>query len=330
MRLLTRSDIARAISMPEAVEAAGRAYAQLSMGHAEVPPRIVISSEKYAGVTLFMPGALTGEDAMAIKIVSVHDRNPERGLPLIHGLVIVIDPATGRPLAAMEGGHLTALRTGAGSGAATDLLARGDAKTAAIFGAGIQARTQLLAVAAVREIRRFWIYSPRLDRVEAMIQELRPQLDASIELRAAESPSRAVRDAEIICAATTSATPVFSGEDLKPGAHVNAVGSFRPHIREVDALTLQRASKIVVDSMESAMAEAGDILMAIDEGAIPASKIHGEIGEIGAGLKPGREDDQEITFFKSVGNAAQDVATAHAIYRRSLEENLGIDIDLEA
>lgn len=330
MRLLRRSDIQRALSMSEAVEAVRRGYAQLSTGLAEAPPRIALSSGKHDGVTLFMPGQLTGEDAMAIKIVSVHHRNPERGLPLIHGLVIVIDPGTGRLLAAMEGGYLTALRTGAGSGVATDLLARKDAEIAAIFGAGIQARAQLLAVAAVRGIRRCWIYARRADRVEAMIRELHDQPGGSIELRAAESPSQAVREADIICAATTSSTPVFDGADLKPGAHVNAVGSFKPHVREVDALTLQRASKIVVDSMEGAMSEAGDLLMALEEGAIPASKIYGEIGEIAAGSKPGRENDQEITFFKSVGNAAQDVVTAQAIYQRALEENLGIDVDLES
>ncbi|MGH8595467.1 MAG: ornithine cyclodeaminase family protein [Gammaproteobacteria bacterium] len=328
MRLLTRTDVQRAISMREAIEAVKHAFIELSTGTADVPPRVALPLERHDGVTLFMPGYLGGADSLAVKIVSVHNRNTERNLPLIHGLVIVIDPATGRPLAAMEGGYLTALRTGAGSGVATDLLARRDAEVAAIIGAGVQARTQLLAVAAVRPIKRFLIYSRRAENVHALIAEMKPLLDPSVELLAAESPSQAVREADAICAATTSATPVFDGADLKPGVHVNAVGSFKPDVQEVDCETLKRASKIVVDSREAAMEEAGDLLVAIERGTIQASDIYAEIGEIAAGWKPGRERDDEITYFKSVGNAVQDASVAQAIYRQALIDNLGIEIDL--
>src|SRR5262252_9584813 len=172
MRLLTRSDVQRSISMREAVEAVKRAFVELSTGRADVPLRIALSQPKHGGITLFMPGYLSDSESLAVKVVSVHNRNPGRNLPLINAVVIVIDPATGQAVAAMEGGYLTALRTGAASGAATDLLARRDAEVAAIFGAGAQARAQALAVAAVRPIKRFWFYSRRREHVEEMIAEM--------------------------------------------------------------------------------------------------------------------------------------------------------------
>ena len=314
--------------MREAVEVVKRAFSELSTGRADIPLRTILSLPKHDGVTLFMPGYLSDSESLAVKLVSVHNLNPERDLPLINAVVVVIDPATGQAVAAIEGSYLTALRTGAGSGAATDLLARRDAEVAAIIGAGAQARTQALAVAAVRPIKRFWIYSRSRRRVEELITDIGPQLGTSIELLSAESPSQAVREALVICAATTSSSPVFDGADLRPGAHVNGVGSYRPAMQEIDCVTLRRASKIVVDSREGALTEAGDLLVAIERGEIQSSDIYAEIGEIAAGLKAGREDDDEITYFKSVGNAAQDAAVAHAIYQRALRDDLGVEVDL--
>ena len=328
MRLLTRTDVERTLSMPDAIEAVRRAFIELSTGSADIPLRAAIPLTRHDGVTLLMSGYLREAGALAVKIVSVHGGNPARKLPRINALVVLIDPETGRPVAAMEGGYLTALRTGAGSGVATGLLARKDAETAAILGAGIQARTQLQAVAAVRAIKRFRIYARHSENVRAMIAELQPQFDPSIEIFPAQSPAEAVRNADVICAATTSATPVFSGADLKPGAHVNAVGSYQPNVQEIDCETLRRASKIVIDSREGAMAEAGDLLVAIARGAISPDDIYAEVGEIAAGLKPGRENDNEITYFKSVGNAAQDAAVAHAIYQQAMNANLGLEIEL--
>jgi ornithine cyclodeaminase/alanine dehydrogenase-like protein (mu-crystallin family) len=328
MRLLTRTDVQQSISMREAVDVVKSAFRELFIGRADIPLRTVLSLPKHDGVTLFMPGYLSDSESLAVKVVSVHNRNPERNLPLINAVVVVIDPATGQAVAAIEGGYLTALRTGAGSGAATDLLARRDAEVATILGAGAQARAQTLAVAAVRPIKRFWIYARRRDQVEEMVAEIRPQLGPSIELLVADSPSQAVRDALVICAATTSLTPVFDGADLRPGAHVNGIGSYRPGMQEIDCVTLRRASKIVVDSREGALTEAGDLIVAIERGEIQLSDIYAEIGEIAAGLKAGREDDDEITYFKSVGNAAQDAAVAQAIYQRAMRDDLGVEVDL--
>lgn len=329
MRLLNHSDVHQSLSMREAVEIVKLAFIELSTGKADSPLRTAIPQTKHDGLTLFMPAYLSGADALAVKIASIHNRNSELGLPRIHALVVLIDPQTGQPLAAMEGGYLTALRTGAASGAATDLLARTDAEVAAIIGAGKQARQQVLAVAAVRPIKRFWVYARHRESAESLIAELQPQLVAA-ELLAADSPAQAVCEADVICAATNSRTPVFDGRDLKPGAHINGIGSYTHEMQEVDFATLRQASKIVVDHRQAALAEAGDLIVAIESGEIRVEDIYAELGEIAAGLKPGRERDDEITYFKSVGNAVQDAAVAQAIYQKALKENLGTGFELLA
>jgi alanine dehydrogenase len=327
MRYLTRHDVQQALTMADAIDAVRKAFIQLSIGEAQVPPRASVALDAHQGLTLFMPGFLAATQSLAVKIVSVHERNHERNLPRINALVLLIDPATGLPLAMMEGGYLTAIRTGAASGVATDLLAKPDATTAAIFGAGAQARTQALAVAAVRDIRRFRVYARTQRNIHAMLAELKPQLGDEVELVAAKSPTEAIAGADIICAATSSLEPVFDGAGVQVGTHVNATGSYQPHMQEIDIKTLLRASKIVVDSREAAAMEAGDLLIAIESGALSPDKIYAEIGDIAAGLKPGRETSEEITYFKSVGNAVQDAAVAQLVYQRAIHEGIGTEID---
>ncbi|MBI3914450.1 MAG: hypothetical protein HY327_09760 [Chloroflexi bacterium] len=328
MLILSRSNIQQAITMQDAIVIVRAAFAQLSTGKATVPLRVSIPLEKNDAVTLLMPAYLHNSNALGIKIVSVHNRNPEKNLPLIHALVVVIDAATGKPLAALEGGYLTALRTGAVSGVATDLLARRDARVAAIIGAGVQARTQLLAVASVRDLARAFVFDSDANRAQTFVAEMRGQAGVPADLRAAATPREAVREADVICTATTSATPVFDGHDVKAGAHINAIGAYTPAMQEVDETTLKRASKIVVDARSGALAEAGDLLIAIQRGAITENNIYGEIGEIAAGLKAGRERAEEITYFKSVGNAVQDVSVARAIYDAAARLNLGVEVNL--
>lgn len=326
MRLLNRLDVQQSLPMREAIELVKQAFIELSTGNACSPMRTAIPQPNHDGLTLFMPSYLSGADALAVKIASIHNRNFELNLPRIHALVVVIDPHTGQPVAAMEGGYLTALRTGAASGAATDLLARRDSEIAAIIGAGQQARQQLIAVTAVRPIKQVWIYARRGGAVETLIAELQPQMSA--ELLVADSPAQAVRDADVICAATNSRTPVFDGADLKPGAHINGIGSYTHEMQEVDFTTLRRASRIVVDQRQAALAEAGELIIAIEHGELCAEDIYAELGEIAAGLKPGRESNDEITYFKSVGNAVQDAAVAQAIYQTARRNNLGLEFDM--
>ncbi len=330
MRILSRSDVQRALPMQDAIAIVRGAFAQLSTGQATVPLRVPVPIPAHDGVTLFMPAHLQASDALAVKIVSVHNQNPKQGLPLIHALVVVIDAATGKPLATMDGTLLTALRTGAAGGTASELLARKDARIAAIFGAGVQGRTQLLATATVRKLETVYVYDALPGKAEQFANEMCGQGPIPQDIRAASSPAEAVGAADIICTATTSLHPVFSGQDLRPGVHINAIGAYTPQMQEVDETTLQRADKIVIDSQSGALAEAGDLLIALEHGTIARSRIYGEIGEIAAGKKAGRERADEITFFKSVGNAVQDASVARAIYDAALRDNLGVEVNIDA
>ncbi len=325
LRVLSREDVRRALPMREAVEAMKRAFAQLSQGEAVVPLRVPVPVERHHGVTLFMPGYLAADDRMAVKIVSVFNDNPAKGLPLIHALVVVVDAETGAPTAVMDGTYLTALRTGAASGAATDLLAREGARVAAIFGAGAQGRTQLEAVCAVRPIEAAWVYDVVPERAAAYAEEMAKRL--GIPVHVASTPAEAVRQADVICTATTSSTPVFDDADVRPGTHINGVGAYTPQMQEVPAETVARA-KVVIDHREASLAEAGDLIIPLQQGLIAEDHIWAELGEIVAGLKPGRTDPEEITFFKSVGVAVQDVAAAAAVLEAAKQQGLGVEVPL--
>ncbi len=309
IRILTREDVQKALPMREAIEAVKGAFAQLSAGRADVPLRTSLDVPDHNGVTLFMPAYLSDDDAMAIKIVSVFNHNPGKGLPLIHALVIVVDAETGAPEAVMDGTYLTALRTGAASGAATDVLARQNTHVAAIFGAGAQGRTQLDAICTVRPIEEAWIYDIDRERAERVADEMDDILAPSVE--AADSPAEAIRRADVVCTATTSSSPVFNDADVRPGTHINAIGAYTPQMQEIPPETVLRA-KVVIDHHEAALAEAGDLLIPMEQGLMTAKQIHAELGEIVAGVKAGRETAEEITLFKSVGVAVQDVAVAEA------------------
>lgn len=324
LRLYSAADVRRALPMAEAIAAMKAAYAELSAGRVQIPLRTHLAVAE-GDSTLVMPFCAPDHGAVGLKLVSVFNSNPARGLPLIHALVLAVDAATGRPQALIEGGSLTAIRTGAASGAATDVLARPDATTVALFGSGAQARTQLEAVCTVRPIERVWVYS--LGGAEAFATEMagRGPIPARIEIAA--SPTEALRDADIICAATTSRTPVFDGRDLKPGAHVNGVGSFTPEMQEIDAETVRRA-RVVVDSREAALAEAGDLLIPLRQGVVTLDHLSAELGEVIAGLKPGRTSAEEITFFKSVGVAVQDALAAQRVARNGLALGLGTVVAL--
>jgi ornithine cyclodeaminase/alanine dehydrogenase-like protein (mu-crystallin family) len=199
-----------------------------------------------------MPFYAPDGGALGLKVVSVFNSNPSRSLPLIHALVLVVDAETGQPQALIEGSALTAIRTGAASGAATDLLARPDASVVAILGSGVQARRQLEAVCTIRKVESVLVYS--LAGTEAFVEEMAGKGSIPNDIQIVESPAAAIRGADIICTATTSRTPVFNGHDLKPGTHINGIGSFTPDMREIDSVTVQRA-RVVVDSREAALAE---------------------------------------------------------------------------
>lgn len=292
MLILTADDIAQALTMPEAIAAMRSAFRQISSGAAPdvatVPPRVATPTP--AGVTLSMPAYLPEQGALVVKVVSVHPGNAARGLATIQGAVLLLDAHTGELKALLDGRSLTALRTGAATGLATGLLARPEAAVLTIFGAGGQSAQQIAGVQAVRAIREVRV------------------------VRRGDPAAVALAGADIVVTATNSATPLFAFEDLPAGVHINAIGSYRPDIRELDAETMRRAT-VIVDATESARAEAGEL-----QGGVT---IHAELGQIVAGLHPGRTRSDEVTVFKSVGHAAQDAAIAHAIVLAAEVRGLG-------
>ena len=327
LRLLTAEDVRRALPMRAAIEAMKQAFGLLSAGQAAVPLRSRLDIPAEEATLLLMPAHAPARGGLGVKIVSVFPKNSGRDLPTIHALVLALDPASGRPRALLEGASLTALRTGAASGAATDLLARPDAHVAAIFGSGVQARTQLEAICTVRAVDTVWVYGIDRAQVRAFIDSLAGQGPIPQDLRAARSPQEAVEAAEIICTATTSARPVFEGRAVRPGAHVNAVGSYTPAMQEVDADLVARA-RVVVDSRAAALKESGDLIVPIRQGLFSEQGIHAELGEIVNGDRPGRSDPSEITLFKSVGIAIQDVLAAAQALKAAELSGLGTTVAL--
>ena len=325
MLILSSKDIAEALPMSSAIDAVKKAFVQLSVGKAHIPPRTQIEIREVEGTTLFMPGYLEDERQMAVKVVSVFPNNRKIGVPPIHALVVVVDVDTGRPISVLDGATLTALRTGAASGVATELLARKDAETVSIFGAGLQAQTQLEAICAVRKISRALVYDLAAERAENFAREMEDRLGIAVGV--AHDPDRAASTADIICTATTSGVPVFDDEFVRTGTHINAIGVFKPHMHEVPVDTVARA-KVIVDHLQSVLEEAGDLLIPMRHGLIGPEHIIGELGQLLLGRIEGRTSDKEITLFKSVGVAAEDVAAASLVLERASKMGLGTTVDM--
>lgn len=324
MLILTAEDVRRALPMNEAIEAMKEAYAAFSAGKAEAPLRTRLSVAPHDALVLFMPAYVRSEqsEALAVKIVSLFPENPKHNLAYIQAAVLVLEPESGRAQALLEGATLTAIRTGAAGGAAIDLLARPESKTLAIFGAGIQGRTQLEAACTVRSIETVWVYDPNPERARAFVNEMAGHGPIPNDLRIAETPSQAVQQADIICTATTSSTPVFDDADVKPGTHISAIGSYTPQMQEIPSETVAR-SRVFVDSRQAVMAEAGDLIQPIRQGIFGEEHIYAELGEVVLGRKQGRQSPDEITVFKSVGLAVQDALAAQVAIRNALKMGLG-------
>ena len=328
MLLLTAEEVRKALPMNEAIEAMKQAYASLSSGKAVVPLRTRLSIPDREALSLFMPAFVNSPegDALAIKVVSLFPTNPTHGLAYIQAAVLVFDPETGQAIALLEGSSLTAIRTGAASGAAIDLLAREDSKIVAIFGAGAQGRTQLEAACTARAIETAFIFDSNPDKAQALVTEMNSQGFNTRDLRVAGSAREAVENADIICTATTSLRPVFQDKDLKAGTHISAVGSYRPDMQEVPAETLERA-KIFVDSRTASLEEAGDLIQPMQARLFDESHICGELGEVVLEQVPGRQTQDEITYFKSVGIAVQDAMAAQVALTNARKMNLGTEVD---
>jgi ornithine cyclodeaminase/alanine dehydrogenase-like protein (mu-crystallin family) len=293
--------------MANAIDAMREAFTQLAMGQVTMPTRQRLDVASEHGVALFMPCHSHAQKLISLKVATLFHDNPQRGLPLIHSLLILTDGTTGAHLAIMDGASLTAIRTGAASGLATDLLARPDAAVAVVFGTGVQARTQLEAVCQVRPIRRARVYGRNAAAAERFASEMTARLGISVEH--APTPGEALADADVVCTATSSTTPVFDDHDLPPGVHVNAIGAYRPDMAEIPAATVRRA-RVVVDHRPAALEEAGDLLGPLREGLITEAHFATELGDVLLGRAPARTDARQVTLFKSVGLAIQDLCAA--------------------
>lgn len=327
MLVLNAAEVERVLPMGEAISAMKGAFQALSEGSVTLPLRSQLTIEEKDARVLLMPAYLKadGGGTLGVKTISVFPENAELGLPLLHAAVLVLDENTGAVRALLEGGRLTAVRTGAASGAATDLLARENCAVGAIFGAGVQSRSQLEAVCAVRNLKQVWIYDPNPKRTEAFIREMAGRGPIPEDLRPAASPAQAAAEADLICTATTSKEPVFKAEDLKPGVHINGVGSFTPEMIEVPP-ELVKAGSVFVDSRAGVMEESGEVLEAIRQGLIEEEDLV-ELGEVLAGTSPGRVDPEQNTFFKSVGIAVQDAAAGGLALKKAEELGIGQRVD---
>ena len=327
MLVLNAADVRRAMPMAAAIEAMKTAFADFTAGRANVPPRIHMKIE-HDGDTLVMPAFVDGAEGqtLTVKIVSLFGGNLDRGLARIQAVVVAFEPDTGRPMAVLDGAEVTSIRTAAASGAATDLLARQDSRTLAILGAGVQARSHIRAVCTVRAIETIRVYSRTRSKILDLIAEMESDSTINCKLEAAVSACAAIREADIVCTTTTSPTSVFEDGDLSEGVHINAVGSYKPEVREVPAETVCRALA-VVDSREAAWEEAGDLIQPLRDGQITRDHIHAELGELVVGTKLGRSSPRQTTFFKSVGLAVQDAAAAQLAISNATDAGFGQTVD---
>ena len=327
MLVLTRSDVEALLTMPETIKAVEDGFRRYAAGEVVMPQRMATVIEPHQGIYLTMPCFVGGEPAtVTVKVVAVYGQNPARfGLPTIQGLLLLYDAATGRAMALIDAEQVTAMRTGAVSGVATKHLAREDARTVTLFGAGPQARAQLEAVCAVRDIDRCLLVTRTGAHDAEFVETMGAKL--GIEIAPLRDVRAAVAQADVICTATNSERGLFDGAWLRPGTHINAVGSFTAKMCELDPETVRR-SRVFVDSHTAAQVEAGEIVQAIAAGAIAYSHVAGDLGGLLQGNVAGRRSDEEITLFKSVGLGLQDTVTAARVYAQAIAKGAGQTVAL--
>lgn len=314
MELLDAAAVRAALPMSEAIAAMRRTFAALVDGQVTAPPRGFHAVEGFGadGMLATMPAHVAGPvDVAATKVVTIVPDNVGRDLPSIHGLVVAFDGTTGEPLGAVDGTAVTAIRTAAVSGLATDLLAAPDAAVVAIVGTGVQGREHVAAVRAVREVRQVRLWNRTRERAEALAADLAGQTD--LEVVVSDSPADACAGAQVVCACTAAHEPVLRAADIEPGTHVNAVGAFTPTMREL-AADLVAAAWVGVDTLAGAWEEAGDLILALEDGAIDQDHVRAELGELVTG-RVGGPPPGTSTLFKSVGHAAEDAVVAATLLR---------------
>ena len=327
LRILSEADCRSVLDMRSAIDIQAKAFTLLAEGRSVEGLRSFATSEDPPGVAIFNPCFLRNGLGYGIKVISDFYENEKRHAARMTGLVALFDGTTGYPRTVMEAGYLTDLRTGAGTGLAARYLARRDSRTVAIIGAGRVARNQLLALSELFDLERVLLSTRSTGRAEGFIQRMNSAGGrVPKDIRVVNS-REAVRHADIVVAATTSETPVFSGAWLKRGTFVASVGAYEPSAREVDSETIQRSGKLVIDSRADCLDHAGDFMIPIREGIIRREQV-AQIAELVSGVRPGRSSDEEITYYKSIGVPIQDLVTAQHIERRAQQRAIGTEIDI--
>ena len=326
MLLLKKADIKKVFTMRDAIEADKEAFQIFVEGRSIVPLRTKIPSAQREGNMLFMPGYIPDLDYPGIKIVSVFPENSKKNKPVTPATVLLLDGETGEVCSILDGTYVTQLRTGAASGAAIDLLAKKECRKGAIIGTGGQAATQLEAMVEARNLEEVYIYDLDIEKTNKFVETMNEELKSyDTKFIAAKSSDEAIEDADIIITVTTSKKPVFDGNKVKKGATISGVGSYLPILQEIDPVALTRASKIFFESTEAVLSESGDILTPLADKVITEDDFTGELGQVIKGELPGRENDDEIIVFKTVGIAVQDVITARRIYEKALDQGVGTE-----
>ena len=322
MLFLKKEDIIKSFSMREAIDADKKALSLYSTGKASVPLRTNIDVPKSNGQSLYMPAYVEGgEGALGVKIVSVYPENIKKNLPSVPATMIVLDPETGMVSACLDGTYLTQLRTGAVQGAATELLAREDAKIGALIGTGGQAQSQLEAMLTVRKLEEVRIFDIDFERASQFAEKMMQQF--SVTMRPTTTSQECVEGADIITSVTTSKRATFSAEWVKKGAHINGVGAYTPEMCEIPREIIKAADVVIFDTMDGVLKEAGDFISPLQDGYIQRDSYHGELGQLINEELIGRTSGEQITIFKTVGSAVLDVVVATEIVKKAKENNLG-------
>jgi ornithine cyclodeaminase len=306
---ITDEQVKNLLPMIEAIELMEKAFTQITNKAITIPQRINLDMPEVSADSLIMPVYSSDDKKYGVKIVSLNRDNPSKNLPFIHAMMILFDSKNGKPLAILDAENLTAIRTGAASALATKIYSNPAASVTAIFGAGVQAKYQLKATCEVRDIKKVLLFDKSLSIAQSFKEEMEGELGITIQIN---NDQNDLKDAQIICTATTSTDPVFDDEYIAVGTHINAIGSYQPLKREIPTKTVKRSS-IFVDSKKACLKEAGDLIIPIEEG----NDINlTEIGEVLQNKKPEYLSDRELTLFKSVGNAAQDLICAIHIFNK--------------
>jgi ornithine cyclodeaminase len=323
MLVLSQQDVERLLTMPRCVELMETTLGALARGEATLPLRTVFGIPD--GAFAVMPAALSNPSTVGAKIITVLPKNHGTAYDSHQGAVLLFDTNNGSLLSVMDATSVTTIRTAAVSGVATRALAKADASSLAILGAGVQGHSHLEAMCVARPIKSLRVWSRNTEHARTLANVGRDRFN--LDVTVSPSARDAVTGADIVCTTTSSTQPILLGEWLTPGAHVNAVGASQPTAREIDSAVVVR-SRLYVDRRESALKEPGDILVPLKNGEITEAHIIGEIGEVLIGKAPGRRGDDEITLFKSLGLAIEDLASAHFLYAEAARTGSGVRVEL--